>query len=202
MNHPAARWCGTSGATQLHALRPRSSFCLAQAGGSCPPQLCSLLGACSTSAPCLALLSSPPLASPLSTANCAFVPTQRQPSSTSPPAAWREGCQGGNTNPAAVQPAVPRRGEAGWAGGGRRAGSSVRPVAGSAAALSRNGAELRGATGFAGKPKSRRPRGLAESLLPSSGVLPQSVFLTNPYFCRRRRKFLYKNGNAPLLPSY
>lgn len=179
--------------TQLRALRPRSSFCLVQAGGS----LGALpLGVCRTPTPLFALLSSPPLAFPLSAANYAFVPTQRQSSSTSPPPAGREGCQGGKHEPngcAALCASV-------W--GGCWVGSSDRLVARRAAMLSRNGAELHRATGFAGKPKSRRPRGLAESSLPSSGVLPQSVFLTSPYFCGRRRKFLYKNGNAPLLPSY
>lgn len=46
------------------------------------------------------------------------------------------------------------------------------------------------------------PRGIPRSLLPGSGELSEFVFLTSPFFCRRRRKFLYKNGNAPLLPSY
>lgn len=64
-----------------------------------------------------------------------------------------------------------------------------------------------GPLGFCWKPGSpagpHTPRGMLWSLLPGSGELSQFAFLTSPFFfCRRRRKFLYKNGNTPLLPSY
>lgn len=60
-----------------------------------------------------------------------------------------------------------------------------------------------GPLGFCWKPGS--PAGTswdASEPLPGSGELSESMFLTRLFFCRRRRKFLYRNGNAPFLPSY